>query len=157
MSQTVTISGTSYTIGDQGASPPWGADLNDLLLALVQVAQSTSGGGDILTTSFNVANNQVAPANVTGASWDTSTVRGFILSYSLYRSTNINEESETGQIYGTYSSTANTWQIAQTYAGSSGISFTITNAGQLQYTSSNVAGTGYSGKMKFSGKSFLQA
>jgi hypothetical protein len=157
MSQTVTISGTSYTIGDQGASPPWGADLNDLLLALVQVAQATSGGGDILTTSFNVANNQVAPANVTGASWDTSTVRGFILSYSLYRSTNINEESETGQIYGTYSSTANTWQIAQTYAGSSGISFTITNAGQLQYTSSNVAGTGYSGKLKFAGKSFLQA
>lgn len=157
MSQSFTINGTSYTIPNQGGLPPWGDDLTDVILALVQVAQSTSGSGDILTTSFNVANNQAIAANVTGASFDDSTVRGFILSYSIYRSTNSNEASETGQIYGTYSSTAGTWEIAQSYAGSSGVTFSITNGGQIQYVSSNLSGTSYSGKMKFNGKSFLQA
>lgn len=157
MSTTITLNGSSYTVASQGSSPPWGDDQADLLLALVAIAQSTSGSGDILTTSFNLANNQVVAANVTSASFDDSTIRGFIMSYSIYRSTTLNEESETGQIFGCYKSTAGTWEIAQTYGGSSGVTFSITNAGQLQYTTTNLAGASYSGKLKFKASSFLQA
>lgn len=157
MSVSVVINGSTYKVASQGESPPWGSDQQDLLLALVQVAQSTVGPSDILTTSFNLANNQSSATNITGASFDISTVRGFILSYSIYRSTNSTEVSETGQIFGAYSSTAGTWEIAQQYAGSSGITFTITNGGQIQYQSTNLSGSSYSGKIKFYAKSFLQA
>ncbi len=157
MATPVVINGTTYEVAAQGENPAWGTDQQDLILALVQVAQNTVGTGDILVTPFNVANNQSSAANITGASFDTSLVRGFILTYSLYRSTNSAETSEMGQILGTYKSTANTWELSQDFAGSSGVVFTITTGGQLQYTSSNLTGTGYSGKLKFYAKAFLQA
>lgn len=157
MSTQVTINGESFSIPSQGESPPWGQELSDLLTALVGVVNSTSGSADILLTSFNVANNVASVANVTGATWDTSQVRSFIMEYSIYRSTTTTEESEVGNLYGTYKSSSGSWDLSETYGGSSGIVFSITPSGQLQYTSSNLSGTGYSGKLKFKATAFLQA
>lgn len=156
MATQVTINGTTYSIPSQGDSPPWGDDLHDLLAALVDVANTTVGPGDILTTSFNVANNQSSATNVTGLSFDTSTVRSAIIQYSLYRTSSTTEMSEVGHMYVTYKTTAGTWELAQSYAGSSGVTFSITNGGQVQYTSTNFSGVSYSGKMKFSAKAYLQ-
>lgn len=156
MSIPVVISGATYDLPQQGQNPPWGDDLSSLILALINIANSSSGPSDILTTNFSLANNVAAPANVTGLFFDPSTVRSAIISYSLYRSTNSNEVSEAGQIIITYSSTAGTWELAQYDVGASGVVFSITNSGQVQYTSSNVIGASYSGKLKFSAKSFLQ-
>lgn len=156
MSTSVTISGTTYLIPSQGQSPAWGDDLNALLQALVSISNTAVGPADILTTSFTIANNS-STANVTGASFDTSTVRSAIISYSIYRSSSTTEMSEAGQIMITYLSTAGTWQLSQYTVGTSGVTFTITNGGQIQYTSTNFSGISYVGKMKFSAKSFLQA
>jgi hypothetical protein len=157
MSTQVTLNGSTFNIPNQGENPPWGEELTDLLVELVEVSNSSVGTADVLLTSFTVANNQSSAANVTGASFDTSQVRSFIMQYSIYRSTSTNELSEVGHLYGTYKSTAGTWDLAQTYSGSSGVTFTITSAGQIQYTSTNVSGSSYSGKMKFKATAFLQA
>lgn len=157
MATTVTINGSSFSLPSQGDSAPWGDDLSDIILALIAVSNDTLGTADILTTSFNVANNQAVAANVNGLSFNTSLVRSAIIQYSLYRTSTTTEMSETGHIYVTYKSTAGTWEIAQSYAGSSDVTFTITNAGQVQYISSNFSGTSYSGKMKFNAKAFLIA
>lgn len=156
MAISVNINGTTYSIPTQGQSPPWGEDLTALLEALVDAVNSTTGSADILLTSFNVANSVAVAANVTGASFDSSQVRSAIISYSAYRSTTTNELSECGQIYITYSSLSATWDLSQNYTGSSGLVFTITPGGQIQYTSSTVAGLSYAGKLKFSAKAFLQ-
>lgn len=157
MAISITISGTTYSIPEQGQDAPWGEDLTSYLQALGAVAQTVSGTGDIGTTSFTIANNQSSVANVTGCSFDTATVRSAIIQYSIYRSSSTTEMSEAGHIYATYKSTAGTWEIAQSYVGTSGVTFTMTNAGQLQYVSTNFGGTGYVGKMKFSAKAYLQA
>jgi hypothetical protein len=155
MSQ-VTINGTTYTNPEQGTTPPWGDDLHDLIEAIVTSLNSVVGSADILLTNFNIANNQAVAANVVGASFDTSQVRSAIISYSISRSTSSSELVECGQIYINYKNSTGTWDLAQNYGGSSGVTFTITNGGQLQYVSSNMSGTSYVGKMKFSAKSFLQ-
>lgn len=157
MSTPLVINGTTFQIPDQGQSPPWGDDLHDLLVGITNSLNSVVGSADILTTSFNLTNNQASVANVTGAAFDTSQVRSFVLNYSIYISTSANELSEAGTLYGTYKSTANTWDLSQTYGGSSGVVFTITNAGQIQYTTTNVLGTTYVGKLKFKAQAFLQA
>lgn len=157
MSTQVVINGTTYSVPAQSQSPPWGEDLSELLLAMVSVVNSTSGSADILLTSFNVANNVSVAANVTGATWDTSQVRSFIMQYSIYRSTTTVEESQVGTLYGTYKSALGSWDLSETFGGSSGIVFSITSAGQLKYTSTNLGGTGYSGKLKFKAVAFLQA
>lgn len=156
MSTVVTISGTDYNLPAQGSNPPWGNDLSDIITALVAVANSTIGAGDILSTSFTITNNTAVAAPITGLSFDTSIVRSAIIPYSIYISSSTTELSECGNIYITYKSTANSWELAQNYAGSSGIVFTITNSGQLKYTSANTSGTGYSAKLRFSAKAFLQ-
>ena len=157
MAEQVIIQGSTYNLPVQGDSPPWGTDLTDLLNALIAVSNPSIGPADITTTSFTIANNVASPTNVSGAAFNTAIVRSAILSYSIYISTSINELCETGQIYLSYKSTAGSWELAQNYSGSSGVIFSITSSGQLTYTSSNISGTSYVGKMKFNARAFLQA
>lgn len=106
----------------------------------------------IPTTSFTVANNQASAANVTGLSFDGTVSRSFEVSAWVYRnttSTGATELAENVKLYGIYSAVAGTWEMAQEGAGTSGVLFTITNAGQVQYTSSNITGTASHSSMKF--------
>lgn len=157
MATNVVINGQTFAIPNQGEPAPWGEDLSSAIVEIADVLSSINGSADLPLTSFTIANNTAVAANVVGASFDTSTVRSFVMEYSIYRSTSLSEFSEVGTLYGTYLSTGNSWELAQTYAGSSSVVFSITTGGQIQYTSSNMSGTGYVGKMKFSAKSFLQA
>lgn len=156
MATSVTINGNSYFIAEQSDSSPWGEDLHDLLVALTTIANNTFSTGDIAKTNFTVANNQAVAADITGLSFDTAIVRSATITYSAYRSTNINEVSEHGQLFITYKSTAATWEIVRFAAGDAELQFTITSSGQLQYTSSNLAGTSYNSLLKFEAKAYLQ-
>jgi hypothetical protein len=103
-------------------------------------------------TSFTIANNQVAAADVTGLTFSGAAIRSFVVDYHVYRNTTgagATELAESGTLMGVYSSVAGTWEITQTKVGNSGVEFTITNAGQIQYTSDNITGTPATSEMKF--------
>lgn len=153
----VIISGTEYQLPVQGDSPPWGDNLDSIIQAMIASLATLNGTGDILNTSFTLVNNQTSPVNVVGLSFDTSTIRSAEVSYSIYRSSNTpNEFSECGTLLLTYKSTAGTWEIAQIDVGSSGVIFTITNAGQIQYTTTDIGNGSYVGKLVFRAKAFTQ-
>lgn len=154
MATTVTIAGSTYSLPQQGDSPPWGTDLTDLIQALVNVAAVTTGTGDILTTSFSLGNN--TSGTVTGLAFDTSVIRSASIAYSIYRTSSTNEFSEQGVILIAYKSTANTWELAQWSVGNAGVTFTISSAGQISFASTDIGSTSYSGKLKFSAKAFTQ-
>lgn len=166
MSTQITINGATFDIPRQGENPPWGDDLSDAIIALSNALSGIVNSEDILTTSFTIANNQAVVANVTTASFDTSLVRSAFVNYTVYRTsgtfpgvqnTDWFEHSESGQIFLTYKSRENTWALTQFTNGTSGVTFSITTAGQLQYTSTNMTGGSYVGKLKFTAKTFLQA
>ena len=95
--------------------------------------------GDIADTSFAAANNQVAAADVTGFAFANSTVRSFKALVSIY----INATSslyETMSIHGIQKGASWAISIGEGAGDASGIDFTITNAGQIQYTSGSSAG-----------------
>lgn len=157
MSIPVVINGTDYNLPTQGQSPPWGDDLTNIILALIDSAANVNGPGDILKTTFLLANNQSSAANVTGLAFDLSQIRAAIVQYSVYRSTDSNEESETGTMYVTYSSLNSAWSLV--IAGdvlNSTMVFTITSLGQIQYTSGNLAGANYTGRIIFAASAFVQ-
>ncbi len=156
MSRQVTIQGTSYTLNAQGDNPPYGDQQSALIEALVDVANASVSSTDILPTSFSLSNNISSPTNVTGASFDTSQVRSANVSYSIYIVTSLNEYSESGNLLLTYKTVANSWELARYAVGDAQVTFTITTSGQIQYVTSNVSGTGYSGKLRFSAKTFSQ-
>jgi hypothetical protein len=104
----------------------------------ITVTNSSVGIGDITTTSFSAANNQSSAANVTGLAFSNSSVRAF----TAYVSTTVVATSNLYEYFtleGIQNSTG--WYLAQTSVGdSSGFVFTITTAGQIQYTNSNYTG-----------------
>lgn len=102
--------------------------------------------GDIAETSFSFANNQITPDDVVNLSFANGVVRSFEaqVSVALDATTDLFEEFEISGIQKGAS-----WDISVESVGDlSGILFTITNAGQVQYTSENKAGF-VLGTMKF--------
>ena len=158
MSTSKTIGTTVYQIPQNGESGgSWGEDLHDAIVAIIDRLDLFAGTYDIAVTSFTLTNNQSSAANVTGLSFSASTVRAAEINAVCRISTNTNELTEYFKIYISYENTAGTWNISeQSFGDDCGLTFTITNAGQIQYTSTNVAGTGYSGTLKFTAKTFAQ-
>lgn len=132
----------------------WFNDLRTAGLALETLVNSFLGAGNLGETSFTVANNQVAAANVTGLAFaGGATVRSFFVDYEIYRnttSTGATELSESGLLIGTYKPVAGTWEMVQApVAGDAGVTLSITSGGQIQYTSTSITGTPASSFMKF--------
>lgn len=104
----------------------------------ITITNTQSSGTDIPPTSFSASNNQASPSNITGLSFSNSTVRSF----TAYVSTTVIATSNLYE-YFTISGIqrGSDWQISSTStADISGFIFSITTAGQLQYTSSTYPG-----------------
>lgn len=98
----------------------------------------TVATGDIGLTSFSAANNQVSAANVTGLAFNNAAIRAFsaTVSVAIVGTGNLFEVFELKGIQKDAS-----WDMSVESAGdTSGITFSITSAGQVQYTSTDVAG-----------------
>lgn len=101
--------------------------------------------GDIAQTSFSLTNNQVVAADVTGLAF-AGTVRSAQIQYSITIDATT-DLFESGTIYLIQKN--GTWDLSQTWNfDNSNVIFTVTNAGQVQYTSANYSGF-VSGTMKF--------
>lgn len=99
---------------------------------------SLSSAGDINETSFSGANNQVAAADVTGLAFANGTVRSFKALVSVY-------VDATSSLYEVYElmgiQKGASWDMSASSTGDSSlVSFSITNSGQVQYTSGNYTG-----------------
>ncbi len=91
------------------------------------------------TRIFNASNNQSVPANVTGLSFTNSIIRGFESNVSI----DIKTTGNTNNLYAFYTLKGiqrdNDWLINSSFVGDiTGIIFTITSLGQVQYTSIDV-------------------
>ena len=96
------------------------------------------GVGSMFGGSFNAANNVAAPSNVTGFSFNSSNVASFTANVSVVISAT-SSLYEAFTLNGAYTSTG--WVMTSTGRGDvSGVAFTITTGGQVQYTSTNVSG-----------------
>jgi hypothetical protein len=97
-------------------------------------------------TTFTIANNQVAAANVTGLVFDKTKVRSFMVEYQIYRSASGGQtRAQRGTLIGITDGT--NWDIIERpfvslpSTSDVGVTFTITSAGQIQYTSDDNGGT----------------
>ena len=108
-------------------------------------------GGAGADVTFTIANNQ-SITNVTDLSFNGASVRGFVLDYTVYRQTATASSAvaQVGQLRGVFNTQSSSWFMTDDFSGqNSGVNFTITSAGQIQYTSTNIAGTSYVGTMKY--------
>lgn len=99
---------------------------------------AVGSAGDIQETSFSLTNNQSTVANITGLAFANGVVRSFKAIVSIYidASSDLFEVFELNGIQ-----RGSDWVMSiESEGDDSGLTFSITNAGQIQYTSTNVAG-----------------
>lgn len=152
MSKTLTIGSQEFEFPTQGQSPDWGSTVTDFAEAVADALATVQQPNDILISSANIANNQTIAANIPGFSFTTSEVLSINAEYFITRSTTspVSTVTESGSIKGNYD--GSNWYITIQSENDAGVVFSITPSGQIQYTSSNIAGSGYNGSIKFKAK-----
>ena len=97
----------------------------------------------------SILNNQAAPLDITGLVFDKTNYKAAQISFELYRQTDSENAQEIGHLFASHNSWTNQWRISlSSNLDDAGVEFTITAAGQVQYTSSNIAGANYQGKLR---------
>lgn len=146
--------GLFYTKDDAGTESP--------LKGATGETGATGAAGPSMWTgtgTFTVVNNQTSAADVTDFLIDPATYRGFVAEYSIYRnttSTGATELSETGFLLGAFKTVAGAWFLTAGAATeeSTGVTFSITAAGQIQYVSTNITGTPAASVLVFKWRGF---
>lgn len=159
---TLTVNSVPYEYPIPGDSPGWGQPATDWAEQVTNVLNDLQGPNDIPETSFPIANNVTSFTDVANLSFNTGEVRSAIISYSIYRTStgSPSGNAESGQmsiVYDNLASPGSKWSLTgYGLNGISGVTFTITDLGQIQYKSTNIGATGYSGVMHFRAKSLAQ-
>jgi hypothetical protein len=120
----------------------------------ILVYNSGSGLYELESRDFKqtqtIDNDVTVEEDLTNLILDGSTYKGYVVSYQIYRSTDSNEVSQTGTLHFAYKPTAASWQFSEQFGGdNAGVTFSITAGGQVQYLSTDLAGTSYSGQIKY--------
>jgi hypothetical protein len=152
------INNTPYNYPTSGDEPGWGNEATGWAEGVTNVLSDLLGPNDILETAFNIANNQTTFADITGLIFNAASVRAANISYSIFRisNTNLSGFTETGTIQLIYDNNLG-WSINQgNILGSSGVTFNVTVAGQIQYKSTDIGALNYIGTMKFRAKTLQQ-
>ncbi|MGZ3696472.1 MAG: hypothetical protein ACXWPM_00085 [Bdellovibrionota bacterium] len=103
-----------------------------------------------LQFSSLVANAQGAAVNLPNLSFDPAQTKTARIFYRIDRNDNVTERVSTGDLWVRYRPVGGTWEIDDdSHGDEDGVEFSITAAGQVQYTSDNMAGGGYSGTMSY--------
>ena len=154
MSKTVIVGTEEYQVPVEGENPGYGSDLTDFFVAVADALSTVQRPNDIIQTSANIANNVTSFTNIPGFSFDTSEVRSINSKFLITRSTDVPATTlcEDGYIEGNYD--GSNWTIAIRSNNNSGVEFNITPAGQVQYKSTELLGSNYSGEIQFEAKVF---
>lgn len=80
----ITIGSETYQLPQSGSSPPWGEELSDLIEAMAEAINTTSGAADITETSAPIVNTSGAK-DILGLAFDPAQVRSAEISYNISR------------------------------------------------------------------------
>ena len=153
MSIPLTVQGVTFQY-PVNSNELWGNEATNWAKAMTDAVQTLIVTGDLgALTLASIANNISVDANVSGLNVNVNNTRAFIVQYYVYRgrgSPTNTELAEVGTLRGIYKPNSAEWVLDNTYSGDGEVDFSITLAGQVQYTSSEITGTGtYFGTMRY--------
>lgn len=139
MSKQFQIGVTIYPFPEQGDLAPWGEEVTAWAEAVTNALQSVQGPNDILITSSTLANNQTTFADVPNLSFNSAQVQSVDVDFLVVRIFDLGATTitESGRMIGSYNGTE--FSLSVDSEGDAGIDFDITNAGQIQYITTDLA------------------
>lgn len=152
----ITIQGITVNFPTSGSSPNWSSAVIQAIELIAEALTISSGPFDIPPQNFVMTSNVNTNVPIPNLEFPVSAVQGSIVFYGVQRSTSSTQVSQSGILILNYDPTqspGNLWQITDEYssAHSSGadITFNVTDVGQLQFSTTSIAGTGHQGTVNF--------
>jgi hypothetical protein len=158
MSIPIVVSGTIVNFPASGDSPNWAPAIIQFAQLVAAALQFSFGPFDIPPQTYTMTANVNANVALPNLTFPPSQVQGAIINYSVFRSTNTVVATETGQIYINYNSsfpTSQKWEISTSHVGISNTTFSITDVGQVQFSTTSITGTGYTGFVTYQASAIL--
>lgn len=156
----INIQGTIIDFPDSGSSPNWAQSVIEFAQAVESALSGLAGPFDVAPQSLNIDSyNPGTNINITNLSFPTSDVRSASIKYAVYRSTNSTNAYESGNIEVVYNPNGpinNKWEIARDYIGNGSITFSITDNGQVRFSTTTLAGLNHTGVITFTAQAILQ-
>lgn len=135
MAKDLQIGSTVYPYPEPGEGAGWSEGATSWAEGVTDALATVQGPNDILLTTATLANNQPTPQDIVGLDFDTGQVQHITVEFLLIRSYTdaTPTETESGTIIGNYS--GSDFYISPDSIGDTGVEFSITSVGQMQYTS----------------------
>lgn len=153
----IIIQGTPINFPDSGAAPNFSPPIIQFAQAVANALNSFVGAFDVSPQSFSLSSDVNTNVSLTNLSFPTSSVRSAIISYNIERVNTGFTQDETGVLEIVYN--GSTWDVTRDSTGkilnASNIpfnTFSVTNLGQVQFSTITIGGTFTSGKITYSAK-----
>jgi len=152
----ININGINVSVPDSGTSPNWSSSIIQAIELIAEALTISAGPFDIPPQNFVMTSNVNTNVPIPNLEFPVSAVQGSIIFYGVQRSTNSTKVSQSGILILNYDPTqspGNLWQITDEFASSSSsgadITFTVSDVGQLQFSTTSISGTGHQGTINF--------
>jgi len=159
MAITITIQNTPIEFPESSESPNWAPALVSFAQAVEKALATTVGAFDISPQIQNIdAPNPATNEDITNLNFPLTDVIKAEIMYGVYRQTDSTQVSEGGTLEITYNAdnpVGEKWVISQTKQNEAFIEFSITDIGQLQYSTTALAGINHTGFISFRASSVL--
>jgi hypothetical protein len=161
---TIIINGSVIDFPNSSASPDWSHSVISFAQLVADALAISVNAFDVspqtyTLDSFNSASNVSIPT----LSFPTSAVRSVFIHYSVYRTTssaNLDEAGDLIAIYNPNNSTGMKWTMTRGNMTSSTngaqILFNMTDVGQLQFSTTPLAGSNHVGRIAFDARALPQ-
>lgn len=156
---TIIIKGTPIDFPDSGTSPNWAPAIIEAVEALADAINTTTATFDVPPQVKNIdAYNSSTNVDINNLSFPATEVRAAIIFYSVHRQTEDSgppdgeEVSEEGILEINYNgsrSVTQKWEIVRGYSSDARITFSITDVGQVQFSTTALTGVNHSGILSY--------
>lgn len=155
----ITIKGTVINIPDSGASPNWSPAIIEAFQAIADAVNAVTATFDVAPQVQNIdANNSSTNVEINNLNFPSSDVRAATVYYSVYRTTEDSgppdgeEVTEAGSIQINFNDSypvTQKWEIIREYEGDASITFSVTDLGQLQFSTTALDGINHTGILSY--------
>lgn len=157
----IQIQGTVIDFPDTAQSPDWSEAVIQFAVAVENALASIVGAFDVAPQVLIIdAYNPGTNVDIPNLSFPTSSVRSAFIRYSVFRTTTLETAYESGELQIVYNPNGpvnNKWEYAQSKISDGKISFTITDTGQVRFSTTSMSGSNHAGNLTYVAQSILQS
>lgn len=152
------IAGQTINFPSSADDPNWAPALIQFASVVASALQGVAGAYDVPPQIFTLdPYNPGTNISLPLLNFPVSNVRSVIVYYSILRTTSLVTVGDAGQLQLLYNPTnpvGSKWEIVRvgTEDGGAGVTFSITDSGQVQFTTNTLSGINHVGRISFSAR-----